>query len=116
VFGSKVLAVVWKEVVMDSSSPHILVVAASPALRFTLEELLLYYGYTVSTAATAEAAALVAYGPFDVVVLDKALPAIPESDGTPLVHAPPQSVLRHALDAEWIRAPHISKQTGDPLL
>jgi len=88
---------------MDSFSPHILVVAASPALRCTLEELLRHYGYTVTTAAKGEAADLLAHGPFDVVLLDDALPAIAEAAGTPLVQAQPQTVLRHALEAEWIR-------------
>jgi len=93
---------------MDSSSPHILVVAASPALRFTLEELLRHYGYTVTTATTAEAADLLAHGPFDVVVLDEVPPAITETDGTPLVRAQLQTVLRHALEAEWRQSSHIS--------
>jgi len=84
---------------MDSFSPHILVVAASPALRFTLEELLLQYGYTVTTAARGEAADLLAHGPFDVV-LDEALPNITETASTPLVQAQPQPLLERALAAE----------------
>jgi len=85
---------------MDSFSPHILVVAASPALRFTLEELLRHYGYTVTTAARGEAPDLLAHGPFDVVLLADALPAITETNGAPLVQAQSQPLLERALAAE----------------
>ena len=39
---------------MDPVSPHIIVVAAQPALRFTLEELLSAYGYTVTSVRSSE--------------------------------------------------------------
>jgi CheY-like chemotaxis protein len=85
---------------MDSFSPHILVVTASPTLRFTLGELLRHYGYTVTTAARSEVADLLAHGPFDVVLLADALPTITETADTPLVQAQPQPLLERALAAE----------------
>jgi DNA-binding response OmpR family regulator len=41
---------------MDWTAPRILVIAAEPALRFTIEELLRAYGYDVTTAPSSVAA------------------------------------------------------------
>jgi len=60
---------------MARASPRMLLVAADPTLRFTLEEVLAYYGYAVTTAASVPAAKtlLEAY-PFDMLLMAHALP------------------------------------------
>ena len=55
---------------MARKRPRMLIVAADPTLRFTLEEILQYYGYDAATAASrAEAATLIAHDPFEQVLL-----------------------------------------------
>ncbi len=39
----------YQEVAMDRTSPHVLIVAAQPTVRFALEELLRAYGYDVTS-------------------------------------------------------------------
>jgi hypothetical protein len=51
------MAIARKEHVMGQTTQRLLLVAADPTLRFTLEDLLRYYGYMVTTVATMEAAA-----------------------------------------------------------
>ena len=59
---------------MARASPRMLIVAADPALRFTLEELLSYYGYAVTTAASeAVAEVLIAERSFDLLLLIRSL-------------------------------------------
>jgi CheY-like chemotaxis protein len=59
---------------MARASPQMLIVAADPTLRFTLEELLGYYGYTVTTAASeAVAQVLIAERTFDLLLLIRSL-------------------------------------------
>ena len=59
---------------MTRASPQMLIVAADPTLRFTLEELLSYYGYAVTTAASeAVAEVLIAERSFDLLLLARSL-------------------------------------------
>jgi CheY-like chemotaxis protein len=63
-----------EEATMDES-PHIFIVAAAPALRFTLEELLRAYGYDVSSVASATAVeALASLPPCAAVLTACSLP------------------------------------------
>jgi DNA-binding NtrC family response regulator len=88
---------------MDWTNPRILIVAASPTLRFTLEELLRYYGYDVVSAASAEAAlGLLAHSRFDMVLFEDAVSAIKPADGPLPTQAKPHDQLEQAVGAEWI--------------
>ena len=59
---------------MARASPQMLIVAADPTLRFTLEELLSYYGYAVTIAASeAVAEVLIAERSFDLLLLVRTL-------------------------------------------
>ncbi|HEX5690243.1 MAG TPA: hypothetical protein VFX76_09585 [Roseiflexaceae bacterium] len=60
---------------MSSMNPQLLLVAADPTLRFTLEEVLTYYGYHVTSAASAPAAqALTAAGCYELLITVQILP------------------------------------------
>jgi len=64
-----------KETAMDPVSPHIIVVAAQSALRFTLEELLSAYGYTVTSVRSSEEVEdLVDQGQFAALLIPTPLP------------------------------------------
>jgi len=88
---------------MDWTAPRILVIAAEPALRFTIEEVLRAYGYDVTTAPSSAAALqLDAEGRCVAMHADSTLLAMPALDRlSPILGEPHDDLKRWQLE-EWI--------------
>ena len=90
---------------MDWTAPRILVIAAAPALRFTIEELLRAYGYDVITVPSSAAALhLDAEDRFAAILVDATLLAMPVLDWPPPVRLNPHQDLERWSMEECIPA------------
>jgi DNA-binding response OmpR family regulator len=88
---------------MDWTAPRILVIAAEPALRFTIEELLRAYGYDVTTAPSSAAALhLDAEGRCAAMHVDSTLLALPALDRLPPALVKPHDGLERWPFEEYI--------------
>jgi CheY-like chemotaxis protein len=88
---------------MDRTAPRILVIAAAPALRFTIEEVLRASGYDVTTAPSSAAAVRRdAEGRCAALLVDAAHLTKPALDRLPPIFVKPDDELERWPVEEWI--------------